>query len=480
LGTVPVTAGRDGLIRSANPVDTSGNLVVTGNVAGGRHFRGSVPYTAGTDVAAALGSSSLDSFLRRSAAPVQSELTAGRNTPFYSPTGTVSRIMPGSTAVMVPHYGSLKPPAGTVFEITPTSPYLGKRVDDSALKSLAQRLEALESDRTGGVDNLLPPAGKLPPLGGRPDNADDGNTEQPPPDRIKPDGLKDEKKHDSTADSAFDRQADELKQLIAPPGEDRRETLKDGQSPEAGQDLGEMPDVLDQLSAHIEKRKQLRRRFEPPQRPDQAAGKQQEPENRPRQTAEDEDTAGNEEAPIEAVSMSARARAILGEHEDFESFAAAKLRQLLRKAEEYLKAGRYYHAAETYALASSYGPDSPEPLAGRAMALFAAGEYVSSSLFISRAIKADPEYLRAEVDINLMIPDRDRLESMIVECAQWQKKSGSGRLQLILAYVYYRLDMLEKARNSAEEAFEPLPDQEAAAALRRAIHEAIESNPEAK
>jgi len=45
-GTVPPSSIRSGLIRSPNPIDTSSNLVVTGNVRGGKHFRGIVPYRA--------------------------------------------------------------------------------------------------------------------------------------------------------------------------------------------------------------------------------------------------------------------------------------------------------------------------------------------------------------------------------------------------------------------------------------------------
>ena len=43
-GLVPPTTFRSGLIRSPNPIDTSGNLLITGNIRGGRYFQGVVPY----------------------------------------------------------------------------------------------------------------------------------------------------------------------------------------------------------------------------------------------------------------------------------------------------------------------------------------------------------------------------------------------------------------------------------------------------
>ena len=55
--------GQSGLIRSVNPIDTSRNLVITGNVRDGRHFRGIVPYGSTTDFGGTSPSSSFDSFL---------------------------------------------------------------------------------------------------------------------------------------------------------------------------------------------------------------------------------------------------------------------------------------------------------------------------------------------------------------------------------------------------------------------------------
>ena len=66
MGTVPQTTFRSGLVKTPNPIDRSSNLVVTGNVGGGKHFRGPVPYNAISDFGGTLGSSTLDSFLRRS------------------------------------------------------------------------------------------------------------------------------------------------------------------------------------------------------------------------------------------------------------------------------------------------------------------------------------------------------------------------------------------------------------------------------
>ena len=65
--TVPPSSLNSGLIRSPNPIDTSSNLLVTGNVGGGMHFRGDVPYNSASEFWGGLESTALDSFVRRSA-----------------------------------------------------------------------------------------------------------------------------------------------------------------------------------------------------------------------------------------------------------------------------------------------------------------------------------------------------------------------------------------------------------------------------
>ena len=94
-GTVPPSSIQSGLVNSPNPIDTSGNLVITGNVRGGKHFRGTVPYRSITDFQASVGTSSLDSFLRDSASPDDFGRYLGGYSPFYSRTATVASTQPG-------------------------------------------------------------------------------------------------------------------------------------------------------------------------------------------------------------------------------------------------------------------------------------------------------------------------------------------------------------------------------------------------
>ncbi len=97
--TVPQSSYQSGLTNTPNPIDQSGNLAITGNVLGGKHFRGNIPYGSTTSFGAPLGSTSLDSFLRYSAVPEGYAGYPQNYSPFYSPTGTMTTTSPGYQGV---------------------------------------------------------------------------------------------------------------------------------------------------------------------------------------------------------------------------------------------------------------------------------------------------------------------------------------------------------------------------------------------
>lgn len=88
--TTPLSTYENGTVATPNPIDNSSALIVTGNVAGGKHFQGSVPYRPLTSIDAPLGSTSIDPFLRRTTPSATSADPAGASSPFYSQTGTVA------------------------------------------------------------------------------------------------------------------------------------------------------------------------------------------------------------------------------------------------------------------------------------------------------------------------------------------------------------------------------------------------------
>ncbi len=161
-----------------------------------------------------------------------------------------------------------------------------------------------------------------------------------------------------------------------------------------------------------------------------------------------------------------------GASENLVSFSQARFDKHISDAREHLKAGRYYQAADSFALGSVYRPDNIEVLAGRAHALFAAGEYMSSALFLARALTIHPEYVQQKVDLASMLGGADKLTERITDVEQWVARSNSAQLQFLLSYLYFRTGRLDQAKQAIAKAYEKMPDSPAVQVMRAAIDQA--------
>ncbi len=179
---------------------------------------------------------------------------------------------------------------------------------------------------------------------------------------------------------------------------------------------------------------------------------------------------------LSGVALSVRAKSIRGEHKTFASYSKDQFNEHMRMAEQYLKEGKYYKAADTYALASLYKSNDPLAYAGKSHALFAAGGYMSSALFLSRTLEIFPEYARFKIDLAGMVGDRDKVESRIADIKEWLQTSDSGELQFLLGYVYYQLGRTVEAKKAINAAYEKLPDAPAVKTLKKAIDSAVAGN----
>lgn len=169
------------------------------------------------------------------------------------------------------------------------------------------------------------------------------------------------------------------------------------------------------------------------------------------------------------AEIATEARRIMGPHTSPESFSDAKFDEHIRAAEEHLRAGRYYQAADSFSLAAVYKPDHIAVLVGKSHALFAAGEYVSSALFLSRALAAFPEYVRVDVDLTALLGGQDKIARRLADIEQWYARSASGQLQFLLSYVYYRTGRLSEAKRAVETAYQKMPELPAVRTMKTAI-----------
>ncbi len=480
--TVPPSSISSGLVRSPNPVDVSGNLVITGNVAGGRYFRGVVPYNAITDFGGSLGSTSMDSFLRYSMDTGDFGRYTGRPTPYYSSMGTVTTTRPGQGDI-------LRPPSASI----------DGHITSERSGSFATGGEALSPYSYPAVSAIHPVA-VLP--NGRPLSMTAQELERMLSSEIK--RYAQDGREDQSAETAeqYEQQVEQFRQQLKKAseraeelkremkGRDESLILRPQQAEKAmslQKDEGQI-DVYEQMKQQIID--DIQKGFEYSQQKrlaaEQAKGDRLTEGRESREpasqfalgtaTKSSEQDTGKESSQAERFSKTgmsvAKAKSILGEHKSFASLSRDKFNEYMRIAEDYLKQGKYYLAADSYTLASIYKPDDPLAYAGKSYALFAAGEYMSSALFLSRALEIFPDYVRFKVDIEAMVGDRDRLESRIADIQQWLEKSSAAELQFLLGYVYYQMGRLEPAKKAIDAACEGMPRSRAVIALKEAIESA--------
>jgi len=527
-GTVPPSSIHSGLIQSPNPIDTSGNLVITGNVIGGRHFRGLVPYSSTSSFQAPVGSTSLDSFLRYSADLQDVGPYTDGYGPYYSPTGTVTIASPGQPGIFTPVAARNWPGAGllgsgiSADQVAMPGGQAMSELDTSAfgmslrpLSRTAQELEKAISDELGGV---LPPhealrylrTERLPPTQSESQQRQDGIGQFQP-----------ELKQNLTAEVFYAEGRDtrhvRLPLVHLPSPEESRGTSDERREPRDVPPLVHRPSSvvpafpqtrpslqmqsagrrtsggavfpsdraeLDELIRVAEKKvkvtpkqtdKQLNVYEQIKQRVDNLVRQDTDYASEDVQDKFREGTADKrqpDEGPRASTELSRMSSAGI-QYKSFSSFSQEKFDWYIEAAQVYLKQGRYYRAADCYSLASVYKPGDPLSYVGKSQALFAAGEYIGSALFLSRALQVLPEYASVKVDFVEILGGQDNLEKRIADAEHRLKISGASELQFLLGYIYYQLSRLDKAKNAIDAAFEKLPDSKAVIAVKKAIDEAV-------
>lgn len=430
--TAPPSSTQSGLVRSPNPLSPSGNVTVTGNVSGMSYFHGEVPYVAPNQFYAPLGSESISSFYRLTA-PLSSPTTSQfLPQPYYLPSSTVSTLAPSALGTILT-YPSIRANKGTGDFVVPQTPAPVENQEITAASPL------YDYSRT------------------RPLNYEPTEMEKMVTYELMHEKSKEELSQalQKVTEEAY-KPSTEAEQPTEPakPSEPSK-PLQPGEIPktEAGQPAAKS--VYEQMLEEI-KKAQEQKATQPNRQPAE--------QNQPPQ----------EGGPSELKSELSKVEkgtdeALVGVHKSFATQAHDKFNYYMRTAEEFLKEGKYYRAVDAYTLAGIYKPDNPLAYAGRAHALFAGGEYMSSAYFLTKAINIFPQYIDFKIDLHAMIPDANRLESRIADVKQWADKTNSPDLNFLLAYIYYQLGRTDSAMEAIKFAAEKMPDSVAVKALKRAI-----------
>jgi|GEM_PF-6764069 len=410
----------------------AGNLIVTGDVAGGRQFRGVVPYSSVSGLAAPTGTEGVDAFLK------ETQRTGygwqpGPATPYYSQSETVSRLSPSGEQAYPPTQGTpglvgpLQPPKAKSTELnlqqlaqeyrplsrTPgelvdtilrqspaseTETSLLKAINDVRQKELAQELQELKD--------------KADELAAR----DTAPTEQKSPISVEP---------------------------VKPLGPEFPETGVTAVTPATTEKAGDIYDkMLQQLDKDFDEYMRSREGSK-----DEGIGERGLPAPDAGTSGSgvlDTSTGGTGTQTSGGISPDkGRLSAILqagrtGRTLDLDQLNTEGYKLYMDLGAEYMKQSKYYRAAEVYGLARVYLPDKAESYAGQGWALFATGEYMSSAYYLGKAIELDPNAAAKKIDLNDFI-GQDRVKYRLNDLQQWQKRMYSSEMQFLLAYAYYQM-----------------------------------------
>jgi hypothetical protein len=613
--TVPPSTISSGIVNNPSPIDTNGNLLITGNVRRGRYFHGEVPYQSPTSFGSSLGSSALSSFLRDTAGSEDFQTNSNKygTQPYYSPTETVTTMMPGRSEVFSPANTRIstrvqqntrvaetdvsglefQPIGQSSFGQSVSSAGLDLQKPNTQYGTLAQSRLLLESKFPTGISfnpqytgQLMPAqvgmrrqgessdgelfkeqlqdntrryhstgwpgigskTGHVPERQGNFWEKDESskysnretsieNFKQKYNEQTYNQVLNNSGKHTASAHngiSALEQfkpltdiasqknlfvekgtnwsAANKESQMVGEPipkGEQERGDVLE----RIRQQLDDLTKALNQTTQGHDAYRDLNTGTTAQQEKASLGYKKYLPDyqqlltpyqvgsngklNSNRMDGAEINFEGEGSAPVtngglnradrssqaglefsgissytnsqktssplqqlnqlSQAEISAEANRIMGPYSSLESLSEAKFNQHMSEAQGHLKAGRYYRAASSFSLALIYQADNPRALAGRGHALLAVGEYVSSSLFLSRALEVSPEYLQTKVDLAAVLGGENKLADRISDIEQWLARSDSSQLQFLLSYVYYRTGQLFRAKQAIDAAYKRAP-----------------------
>jgi hypothetical protein len=162
-----------------------------------------------------------------------------------------------------------------------------------------------------------------------------------------------------------------------------------------------------------------------------------------------------------------------GQYKAFANLAEAKAFEYMTAARQFLKEGKFYKAADSFALAAVWQPEDATTYVGQVWSLFSAGEYMSSAYYLNQILIMKPQLVTQKIDLTAMMSDRDTFESRIIEITACQERSQSGELAFLAAYMLWQDGKVSKAREAIDKAGALIPYNPAVKTLADVIASAV-------
>lgn len=384
----------------------SGNMVMTGNVGGGKEFRGFVPYSS--RFYSKSYTSSVDDFMRRSSGdPLATDRNPGAYTPYYDPRRTVTTMYRGGqTGLVAPQMS----PQGRPNTVAPSGlPQLRNTPFNIEQRPLSTSPE----DVSRFLDRKIPSNPWDNPLG--------------------------TKQNILTKNKEVDKNKEDVlfkpENVLLP-----QETLKPIESMQDKKEILRQEEPI--------RSEQLRKQKEDVERDEKQAA-----ENKTQQAKEPSGDTSADRQPEESE--------LKGKYKTFADLADAKATDYMNAAQVFLQEGKFYKAADHFALAAVWKPDDAQAWMGQVGSLFAAGEYMSSAYYLGQFLSLKPQLVGQKISPTILIQKRDVFENGLVEAQTWQERSQSGELAFLMAYMLWQDGKVERAVDAIAKADTLIPDSEA-------------------
>jgi hypothetical protein len=427
------------------------NLIVTGNVAGGREFRGSVGYTADRDFRGVTGSDALFRFRADSAysspAAVISGISAAR---FNNGYDAIDEYRRDSTMRVIddprwnPDRWNVR--ESTRRDVDQLNAGL-RRSSDSQMVGLVQNQDgrllsysassvrgievaAAESDtmalglsyfdrvrlRQDAVTDRSGPAAGLefdPRLNARVDS----RVDQPMVDNISgatPEGLK------PRAKTPYEQVVERLAAQAPKPETD------------APPDAEVKPDSIDRMHDDLD---ELKRQLGAPSKGRQEPQKNEATTSRPDGENPANDGSRSSKQPARSIDDYAVLLRGGGDLQKLSADEQDRLNELMASGEKFLRDGRYFDAQERFERALRITPNHPMAGIGLANAELGAGLYRSVAMTLRSLYINHPELIDVSID-RALLPNDVRIQSALTSIrARLSADSGANLFGLALAYI---------------------------------------------
>lgn len=116
---------------------------------------------------------------------------------------------------------------------------------------------------------------------------------------------------------------------------------------------------------------------------------------------------------------------------------ASSFNDLMAQAESLLKNRQYYYAARTYKRASELRPENPLAYLGRTYSLTGAGDLISASNDLAKALELFPDQAKRKIDLQGFFHSPEELTRITTKLeAMADALTDNVRIRLLLGYIY--------------------------------------------